>query len=146
MIWFSCNARMIWWDNTAKCSLSVPPSKGKKVVICHAGSSEGFVPNAVLLCGKQLSESYADYHDMNAEIFKRWFANTLITNLPKDRKVVFMMVNAKYHSRLVDKSPTMNMRKNDMISYMIEHRIEIPSPLTVKPVLLQKIHVANIPK
>ena len=103
---------MIWSDNTARCSLSVPLSKAKRVVICHAKSSEGFVSNALLLCGKQLSESYADYHgDMNAEVFKRWFTNTMISNLPKDKKIVTVLDNAKYCSRLVEKFPTMNMRK-----------------------------------
>ena len=46
---------------------------------------------------------------------------------------------------LLKKTPAMNMRKNDMISYMIKHRIEILS-LPVKPLLVQKIHEANIPK
>ena len=54
---------MIWSDNTAKSYLTAPPSKVKRVVICLAGSRKGFVPNALLLFGKQLSESYADYYD-----------------------------------------------------------------------------------
>ena len=33
-----------------------------------------------------------------------------------------------------------------MISYMIKHRIDIPLPLPFKPILLQKIREANIPK
>ena len=50
---------------------------------------------------KYFSESYANYHDdMNAEVFEKWFANTLIPNLSKDRKVVIVMDNAKYHSLL----------------------------------------------
>ena len=58
------------------------------------------------------------------------------------------MDNAKHYSRLVKKSPTMNMIKNDMISYMIKHHVEIPLPLHCykKPVLFQKICEANIPK
>ena len=43
--------KIILSDNTAKCSLSAPPSKGKRVAICYGGSSEGFAPNALLLCG-----------------------------------------------------------------------------------------------
>ena len=82
---------------------------------------------------------------MNAKVFERWFANTLISNIPKDRKFVIVMDNAKYHSRPVEKSPTMKMRKNVMISYMIKHHIEIPSLLPAKPALLQKILEANIP-
>ena len=92
--------------------LFTPLSKAKRVLICHAESSDGFLSNAVLVCGKELSESYADYHcDMNDEVFERWFANTLIPNLPKDRKVVIVMGNAKCYSKPVHKSPTMNVRK-----------------------------------
>ena len=53
------------------------------------------------------------------------------------------MDNAKYHSRFVEKSRTMNMRK---MIFMIKHHIEIPLSLPVKPVLLQKICEANILK
>ena len=117
-------------DKIAKCSLSAPWSNGKMVAICQAGSSEEFVPNTLVI-GKQLSESYVDYHDnRNARVFRRWFTSMLISNLTKDRKVVIVMDNAKYHSRLVAKSPKINMTL----------------PLPVKPVLLQKICEANIPK
>ena len=39
-----------------------------------------------------------------------------------------------------------NMKKNDMIAFMINHGIEIPDPLPTKPVLLQKIRRVNISK
>ena len=58
---------------------------------------------------------------MNAEVFERQFANRFTPDLPKDRKVVIVMDNARYHSRLVEK-----------ISYLIKHRIEIPLPIPVK--------------
>ena len=38
------------------------------------------------------------------------------------------------------------MRKHDMISYMIKHRVDIPLPPPFKPILLLKIREANIPK
>ena len=56
------------------------------------------------------------------------------------------MDNAKYHSRLSEKTPTANIKKNYMISFMTKHHIEIPSPLPVKHVLLEKIREANILK
>ena len=53
-------------------------------MICHAGSEEGFVPNSLLLCGKNFAKSYADYHeDMKGAVFENWFRNTLLSNLPK---------------------------------------------------------------
>ena len=63
---------------------------------------------------------------MNAEVFERWFADRFTPDLPKERKDVIVMDNAKYHSRLIEK-----------ISYLIKHRIEIPLPLPVKLFLLQ---------
>ena len=56
----------------------------KRVVICHAGSAEGFVDNALLLCGKYISKCYVDYHqNMNGEVFENYFGNRLAPNLPK---------------------------------------------------------------
>ena len=58
-----------------------------------------------MLCVKQRSESYPDYHgNMNAEVFERCFANTLIPNLQKKktRKIVIATDNAKYYSRLAE--------------------------------------------
>ena len=84
--------------------MSGPTSRGKRVVICHASSEEGFIPNSLLLCGKDLSESYADYHqDMNGTVFENWFQSTLLPNLQKGKKVVIVLDNAKYHSRYVEK-------------------------------------------
>ena len=103
---------MVWSDNTEKYSLSAPPSKGKQIVICHTRSTKGLVPNFLLICGKKFSESYADYHDdLNRDVFEDRFENTLLKNLPQDRKVLMVMDNAKYHSRLSEKTPTINMKK-----------------------------------
>ena len=66
--------RKLWADLTKYCSVSAPVSRGKRVVICHAGSKEGFVPNSLLLCGKDFAKSYADYHeDMNGAVFENWY-------------------------------------------------------------------------
>ena len=54
---------------------------------------------------------------MNGHVFEKWFENALLKNLPQIRKVLKMMDNAKHHSRLSKETPTMNMKKNDMISY-----------------------------
>ena len=52
------------------------------------------------------------------------------------------MDNTKYHSKLSEKTPTMNM-KNKLYNFiLIKHHIEIPLP--VKPVLLVKIREANV--
>ena len=73
-------------------------------MVCHAGSAEGFVDNAVLSCGKDISKFYVDYHqNMNSEVFESWFGDKLIPNLPKDRKTLIILDNAKYYCRLMGK-------------------------------------------
>ena len=49
------------------------------------------------------------------------------------------MNNVKYHSRLIEKTPTMIMKKDEMIAFMSKNDIEIPNPVPTKLVLLQKI-------
>ena len=49
------------------------------------------------------------------------------------------MDNAKYHCRFIEKAPTMNIKKDEMIAFMSKHDIEIPNPIPTKSVLLEKI-------
>ena len=114
-IWFDSQdtAGLVWSDDTEKCTLLALPGKGKQIAICHAGSTEAFVHNSLLLCEKKkLSQSFAGCHDdINGGVFEDWFENSLLKNLPQDRKVLIVMNNAKYHSRLSEKTPTINMKK-----------------------------------
>ena len=49
------------------------------------------------------------------------------------------MDNAKYHCGLIEKAPTMNIKKDKMIAFTSKHHIEIPNPIPTKSVLLEKI-------
>ena len=82
---------------------------------------------------------------MNGEIFKIWFGEKLIPNLPKNRKTLIALDNAKYHCKLMKKKPSMKIRKNGMIEFIKKHNI-IPGPIQTKPVLLSLIGEANVPK
>lgn len=140
-------SKMMWEDGNKECHLSAPPSKGKRIVIVHAGCKDGFIPNCLLLCGKKLKECHADYHsDMNGEVFEDWFEKSLLQNLPKDKKCVIVMDNAKYHSRLVEKTPSMKMKKSEMLAFIEKHKVKIPTAKATKPILLAAIREANIPK
>ena len=83
---------------------------------------------------------------MNSDVFESWFGDKLIPNLPKDIKTLIVLDNAKYHCRLMEKTPSMKMRKNGMIEFMKKHNIIIPEPIPVKPVLLSLIREVNVPK
>ena len=50
-----------------------------------------------------------------------------------------MVDDAKYYRRFIEKAPTMNMRKDEMIVFMSKHEIEIPNPIPTKLVLLEKM-------
>ena len=73
-----------WSDNSGRCNVSKFISKRKRIVICHAGSEFGFIPNSLLMCGKSLSKALADYHqDMNSDVFESWLEKQLLPNLPQ---------------------------------------------------------------
>lgn len=69
-----------------------PSGKGKRLIVLHIGSTDGFVPRG-LLCFESKTNS-TDYHDeMNGDTFYEWFARTL----PLLKKnAVIVMDNASY--------------------------------------------------
>ena len=75
---------------------------------------------------------------MSGIVFGDWFENMLTANLPKERKLVVVIDSAKYHYRFIEKAPTMNMKKGEMIAVMSKHDIEIPNLIPTKSVLLVK--------
>ena len=156
-------------DGSNRCSLRGSVSKGKQIVIAHAGTEHGFVPGIFLLCGKKLSDIFADCHaGMNGNVLEEWFKIRLLPNLPE--KCVIILDNASYHCRQVEKIPTKSTLKRDIVKFMLdhgieipqptpikavkrdtvkfmsEHGIEIPQPTPIKAVVLERIKVANIKK
>ena len=90
---------------------------------------------------------FADHHiNMNGKVFENWFETVLLPKLPKERNVIAVMGNGKYHSRLFETTLSMNMAKVDLIKFLVNHDINIPSPIPAKPVLLKKIIDRNVPK
>ena len=145
--WFDIHdiARKGWCDKSEKCVVDTPASRGKRLVIVHAGGENGFVPGCALLCGKSMKNCHADYHDdMNGAVFEDWFEKKLIPNIPPNSVIV--IDNAKYHTRQVELQPTMNSLKAVMLDFMMKNDIEIPSPVPIKPVLLDLIRAKNIKK
>ena len=140
--------RKIWDDKSDKCVVTDKVSKGKRVVICHAGTRAGFIPSALLLCGKSIKEAMADYHqDMNGDVFEKWFEERLLPNLPP--KSLIIMDNAKYHSRIHDKAPTMASLKQEIVDYLKAKDVSLPEPpekVPTKMVLCQWIKDMNIRK
>jgi len=42
-----------WSDGSAECSLKCPVSRGKRVIILHAGTEDGFLENCLLISAKK---------------------------------------------------------------------------------------------
>lgn len=134
-----------WVDTTQNCSLNAPCSRGKRVIILHAGSKNGFVPNALLLSAKNIKKCSADYHeDMTANLFEKWFGEQLLPNIPQNSVIV--MDNASYHSRLLNKIPNNNTKKDDIIQFMRSKNINIPDKIPTKKDLLKTIKEHNFKK
>ena len=90
-----------------------PSGKGKRLIILHAGSEDGWVPNGSLVY--QSLNDDGDYHqEMNHTIFEKWFEDQLLPNIPPNSLIV--MDNASYHSRRKEALPTSNWRKGDMLT------------------------------
>ena len=100
------------------------------------GAVKALLKTLLLLCEKELSMSYADYHnDMSAIVFEDWFENTLTANLPKERKLVVVLDSGKCHCRLIEKAPTMSMKKGELIAVISKHDAEIPNLVQAKSIL-----------
>lgn len=111
-----------WSDSSGKCTTKAPSNKGKRITILHAGSENGWVPNALWLSAKNIKDSCVDYHeDTTAELFEEWFQNCLLPNIPPNSVIV--MDNASYHSRQLQKIPGSNNTKLEIQNFMAANDI-----------------------
>uniref|UniRef100_A0A1B6GV18 Tc1-like transposase DDE domain-containing protein n=1 Tax=Cuerna arida TaxID=1464854 RepID=A0A1B6GV18_9HEMI len=97
----------------------VPLGKEGRVIVLHAGSASGFVKNCSLVFS---SRETNDYHkEMNHETFHKWFSESLMSNLTKPS--IITMDNARYHSKILDKTPTTGSRKAEISEWLSQHGI-----------------------
>lgn len=123
-----------WTDNTTNGLLSTI-SKGNRLVILNAGGEMGFIPNCLLIF-KSGTKS-GDYHDdMNSQNYEKWLSEKLIPNLPPNSVIV--CDNAPYHNIQLQKPPTSNSRKADMIDWLTSKNITFSTNLH-KPQLYEII-------
>lgn len=120
--------------------LKNPSGKGKRLIITHIGNENGFLDDSLLVF--EASKSEGDYHgEMNAEVYEQWFEN-VCKKLPKDSVVV--LDNAPYHSRQVEKLPTVNWKKEDLKKWLVSKNIAFEDDaLKVQLVAIAKQHRDN---
>ncbi|XP_034183697.1 uncharacterized protein LOC117605942 [Osmia lignaria lignaria] len=109
-----------------------PANKGERLTIGHVGSSDGFVPGA-LLCLEAKKNSADYYNEINGDIFFNWFRSVL--PMLRDGAVI-VIDNAPCHSMKLEKYPTMSWKKNDIIRWLIAKGEKV-EPWYVKAQLVQ---------
>uniref|UniRef100_A0A8D8Y8V6 Tc1-like transposase DDE domain-containing protein n=1 Tax=Cacopsylla melanoneura TaxID=428564 RepID=A0A8D8Y8V6_9HEMI len=108
-----------WTDDSVQGSMKGPTGKGGRLIILYAGSSEGFIPGVADIFR---SKKTGDYHEeMNSDHFKEWFEFKLLQNLKKP--TVIVMDNGSYHSKILDRAPTANSKKAEIISWLVNHGV-----------------------
>lgn len=113
-----------------------PSGKGKRLIVVHIGSSDGFVPGG-LFCFES-KKNTQDYHDeMNGDNFYKWF-NKILPLL--NENAVIVMDNAPYHSVKKDPCPVISWKKSDIINWL-ENKGEVVDHTKVKSQLLERVQV-----
>jgi hypothetical protein len=117
-----------WSDGTTR-GVKLSVAKGKRLIMVHAGSKDGFVQNGLLLFPS--GSKSGDYHaDMNWTNFDKWTTDHLIPNLPP--RSVLVIDNASYHNTKELRDPTMATRKGDMICWLKDRDIPVDEKM-LKP-------------
>jgi transposase len=93
-----------------------PAGKGPRLIIVHAITEEGWVPQAKLVF--QAKQRTGDYHgQMNSANFAKWFTEQLLPNIPP-QSLIFMD-NAPYHNELAeDAFPTVKSTKSQLQQWL----------------------------
>ncbi|TKR63609.1 hypothetical protein L596_027419 [Steinernema carpocapsae] len=73
----------------------------------------------------QRSHGDGDYHkDMNAEVFEEYIRNLMPILRQKGDKIALVMDNASYHSRCVEKIPTMSNKKEEIRDFLRRYSVQ----------------------
>ncbi len=92
----------IWYYGEDGPWVQKPTGKGERLIILNAITHSGWVPEAKLVF--KSTKKTGDYHgQMNWDLFKKWFTEMLLPNIPKQSLII--MDNAPYHNILSEHSP-----------------------------------------
>jgi transposase len=88
---------LIWYYGEDGPWVQKPTGKGERLIIMNAITINGWVPGAKLVF--KSTKKTGDYHgQMNWELFRKWFTEMLIPNIPDNSLII--MDNAPYHNTL----------------------------------------------
>lgn len=91
----------IWYSHEDGPWVQKPTGSGERLIIVNAITKNGWVKAAKIVF--KSTRKTGDYHgQMNFEIFKKWFIEKLIPNIPENSNII--MDNAPYHNTLSENS------------------------------------------
>ena len=99
-------------------------SRGKRIIVVHAGSGDGFLPGAFKIATKCLKLASQDYHqDMDSDKFLEYAKNALIPAIKRreeqtGRPQALVFDNAPYHGKRLVKVPNSNSKKQEMLDFL----------------------------
>lgn len=92
----------IWYYGEDGPWVQKPTGKGERFIIINAITKHSWIPGAKLVF--KSTRKTGDYHgQMNSELFKKWFTEMLLPNIPQNSLII--MDNAPYHNTLANYSP-----------------------------------------
>ncbi|XP_015380395.1 PREDICTED: uncharacterized protein LOC107174087 [Diuraphis noxia] len=131
--WISVEETSKSVDTTIQSEQKNPSVKGKKLIVVHIGSSDGFVDGGLLAF--ESKDNSSDNHDeMDDDTFYEWFSSIL--SLLKDNAVI-VMDTALYHSVKKHTFPHISWKKDKIITWLENNGKLIHRPM-VKHQLLEE--------
>lgn len=132
-----------WQSVDGEQKRKIPSSKGQRIILTHAGSSEeGLVHDAGLIFQSKSTDG-RDYHtEMNGHIFRHWMEKDLLPIL--NRPSCLVMDNASYHNAVSaeDKVPTASNTKDQIRTWLAKENVSFDDTY-LKPELLHLVRMTN---
>jgi hypothetical protein len=124
----------IWYAGEDGPWVQKPTGKGERLIIINAITKSGWVPDAKLVF--KSTTKTGDYHgQMNWELFKKWFTERLLPNIPANSLIV--LDNAPYHNILSEhSSPTPSCSRKKIIDWLEQNKINCREDC-LKPELIE---------
>jgi len=124
----------IWYYGEDGPWVQKPTGNGERLIIINAISNSGWVPGSKLIF--KSTRKTGDYHgQMNWGLFKKWFIEMLLPNIPK--KSLIIMDNAPYHKILSKYSPPTSQSSKTKIKEWLEQNKVYCREDCLKPELVE---------
>ena len=124
----------IWYYGEDGPWVQKPTGKGERLIIINAITKSGWIPGSKLVF--KSTRKTGDYHgQMNWELFKKWFTEMLLPNIPEHSLII--MDNAPYHNNLSEHSPPTAQSSKKKIKEWLEQNKVYCRDDCLKPELVE---------